>query len=132
MLKQCSVNQINASSAYERPWIGYSEGTVIKFQIVGENKTINIFTTRPDTVYGVTFMVFAPEHPWVREWIQGTEYEEDFKKLYDEIIHQGRYERTDIEIEKKGIFTGKYCFHPLIKDLKIPIYIGNFVFCISF
>ncbi len=68
MLKQCSVNQNNVFSTYERSWIGYSEGTIIKFPIVGENKTSNIFTTRPDTVYGVTFMIFAPEHPWVREF----------------------------------------------------------------
>ncbi|MFX0080215.1 MAG: leucine--tRNA ligase [Candidatus Hodarchaeota archaeon] len=110
----------------QRNWIGKSEGTIIKFPIVGEKRTIDIFTTRPDTLYGVTFMVFAPEHPWVREWMNGTEYEKGFEKLYDEVMHQDRFERTDIEIEKKGMFIGKSAINP-INNEEIPIYIGNFV-----
>ncbi|MFX1573110.1 MAG: leucine--tRNA ligase [Promethearchaeota archaeon] len=107
-------------------WIGRSEGSIIKFPIVGEKRTIDIFTTRPDTLYGVTFMVFAPEHPWVYEWVKDTEYEADFKKLYDEVMHQDKFERTDIEIEKKGLFIGKYAINP-ITNKEVPIYIGNFV-----
>ncbi|MHA2128707.1 MAG: leucine--tRNA ligase, partial [Promethearchaeota archaeon] len=107
-------------------WIGKSEGTIIKFSIAEENRTIDIFTTRPDTLYGVTFMVFAPEHPWVRNWVRGTEYEKDFKSLYDEVMHQDKFSRTDIEIEKKGIFIGKYAINP-INNEEVPIYIGNFV-----
>ncbi|MFW9877372.1 MAG: leucine--tRNA ligase, partial [Candidatus Thorarchaeota archaeon] len=110
----------------QRNWIGKSEGTIIKFLIVGEKRTIDIFTTRPDTLYGVTFMVFAPEHPWVREWVNGTEYEKEFEKLYDEVMHQDRFERTDIEIEKKGMFIGKSAINP-INNEEVPIYIGNFV-----
>ncbi|MFX0097733.1 MAG: leucine--tRNA ligase, partial [Candidatus Hodarchaeota archaeon] len=110
----------------QRNWIGRSEGTIIKFPIVGEDKTIDIFTTRPDTLYGVTFMVFAPEHPWVREWVQGTEYEKDFEKLYEEVTHQDRFERTDPETEKKGLFIGKYALNPMTKE-EVPIYLGNFV-----
>jgi len=110
----------------QRNWIGKSEGTIIKFPIVGEKRTVDIFTTRPDTLYGVTFMVFAPEHPWVREWVNGTEYEKDSEKLYDEVMHQDRFERTDIEIEKKGMFIGKRAINP-INNEEVPIYIGNFV-----
>jgi leucyl-tRNA synthetase len=110
----------------QRNWIGRSEGTIIKFPIVGEERTIDIFTTRPDTVYGVTFMVFAPEHPWVREWVEGTEYESEFQKLYTETIKQNKFQRTDIDVEKKGIFIGKHAVNPLTKE-EIPIYIGNFV-----
>ena len=110
----------------QRNWIGKSKGTVIKFPIVDENDTIDIFTTRPDTLYGVTFMVFAPEHPWVREWVNGTGYEKDFSKLYKEVMHQDKFERSDIEIEKKGMFIGKYAINP-INNEKIPIFIGNFV-----
>jgi leucyl-tRNA synthetase len=110
----------------QRNWIGRSEGTIIKFPIVEEDKTIDIFTTRPDTLYGVTFMVFAPEHPWVSEWVKGTNYEKQFKKFYDEVLHQDRFERTNIDIEKKGMFIGKYAVNP-INNEKVPIFIGNFV-----
>jgi len=110
----------------QRNWIGKSEGTIIKFPIIGEAETIDIFTTRPDTLYGVTFMVFAPEHPWVRNWVNGTEYEGDFNRLYDEVMHQDKFARTDIEIEKKGMFIGKYTINP-INNEKVPIFIGNFV-----
>jgi len=111
----------------QRNWIGRSEGTIIKFPIVGEeDKTIDIFTTRPDTLYGVTFMVFAPEHPWVKKWVEKTKYESDFQNLYIESIKQNKFQRTDIEVEKKGIFIGKHAINPLTKE-EIPIYIGNFV-----
>ena len=110
----------------QRNWIGRSEGSIIKFPIVGEERTIDIFTTRPDTLYGVTFMVFAPEHPWVREWVKSTEYEKEFEKLYKEVMKQNKFERTDIEVEKKGIFIGKYAINPMTNE-EVPIYIGNFV-----
>jgi len=110
----------------QRNWIGRSEGTIIKFPIDEEERTIDIFTTRPDTLYGATFMVFAPEHPWVREWVNKTEYEDNFNKLYNEVMHQDKFERTDIEIEKKGMFIGKNAINP-VNNEKIPIYIGNFV-----
>ncbi len=110
----------------QRNWIGRSEGTIIKFPIENEDRTIDIFTTRPDTLYGVTFMVFAPEHPWVHEWVNGTEYEDDFKVLYNEVMHQDKFERTDIEIDKKGIYIGKKAINP-VNNEEIPIYIGNFV-----
>jgi leucyl-tRNA synthetase len=107
-------------------WIGRSEGSIIKFPIAGEDRTVDIFTTRPDTLYGVTFMVFAPEHPWVYEWVKNSEYEADYKVLYDEVMHQDKFERTDIEIEKKGMFIGKHAINPVTNE-EVPIYIGNFV-----
>jgi len=110
----------------QRNWIGRSEGSIIKFPIIGETRTVDIFTTRPDTLYGVTFMVFAPEHPWVIEWVRGTEYEDSFNELYEEVMHQDNFERTDIDIEKKGMFIGKYATNPLTNE-EVPIYIGNFV-----
>ncbi|MHA1497957.1 MAG: class I tRNA ligase family protein [Promethearchaeota archaeon] len=110
----------------QRNWIGRSEGTIIKFSIVGEERTIDIFTTRPDTLFGVTFMVFAPEHPWIKEWVKNTEYEKDFDKFYQEVLKQDKFERTDIEVEKKGMFIGKYAVNPMTNE-EIPIYIGNFV-----
>lgn len=110
----------------QRNWIGRSEGSIIKFPIVGEDKTVDIFTTRPDTLYGVTFMIFAPEHPWVRTWVSETEFEGEFEALYNEIMSEDKFKRTDIEVEKKGMFIGKYCINPITNE-EIPIYIGNFV-----
>ena len=110
----------------QRNWISRSEGSIIRFPITGEDRTIDIFTTRADTLYGVTFMVFAPEHPWIKEWVKGTEYEELFEKFYNEIAKQDKFERTDIDVEKKGIFIGKHAINPITKE-EIPIYIGNFV-----
>lgn len=75
--------------------------SIIRFPIVGEDRTIDIFTTRADTLFGVTFMVFAPEHPWVKLWVKGTEYEEDFEKFYNEVTKQDKFERTDIDLAQK-------------------------------
>ena len=110
----------------QRNWISRSEGSTIRFPIAGENRTIDIFTTRPDTLFGVTFMVFAPEHPWIKDWVKGTEYEEKFEHFYNEIMQQNKFERTDIDVEKKGIFIGKHAINPMTNE-EIPIYIGNFV-----
>ncbi|MBY8981786.1 MAG: leucine--tRNA ligase [Candidatus Lokiarchaeota archaeon] len=110
----------------QKNWIGRSEGTIIKFPILDEERSIDIFTTRPDTLYGVTFMVFAPEHPWIHEWVKGTEHEKEYKAFYNEVMKQNKFERTDIDVEKKGLFIGKYCVHPITKE-KIPIYVSNFV-----
>ncbi|TFG16074.1 MAG: leucine--tRNA ligase, partial [Promethearchaeota archaeon] len=110
----------------QRNWIGRSEGTIIKFPIVGEDRTIDIFTTRPDTLYGVTFMVFAPEHPWIREWVENTDYQEKFENFFEEVMKQDKFERTDLDLEKKGMFIGKYAINPMTKQ-KVPIFIGNFV-----
>ena len=110
----------------QRNWISRSEGSIIRFPISGENRTVDIFTTRADTLFGVTFMVFAPEHPWIKDWVKGTEYEELFEQFYNDIMKQDKFERTDIEVEKKGMFIGKYAVNPMTKE-EIPIYIGNFV-----
>jgi leucyl-tRNA synthetase len=120
------VNWPDKVKVMQQNWIGRSEGTIIKFPIEGEDRTIDIFTTRPDTLYGATFMVFAPEHPWIHEWVSDTEYEKDFKILYNEVMHQDKFERTDIEIDKKGMYIGKKAINP-VNNEEIPIFIGNFV-----
>ncbi len=120
------VNWPEKVKIMQRNWIGRSEGSIIKFPIVGEDRTIDIFTTRADTLFGATFMVFAPEHPWVKTWVKSTKYEKDFEKFYDEVMRQDKFERTDIEVIKKGMFIGKYTINPMTKE-EIPIYIGNFV-----
>ncbi|MBY8980814.1 MAG: leucine--tRNA ligase, partial [Candidatus Lokiarchaeota archaeon] len=110
----------------QRNWISKSEGSTIRFPIAKEDRTIDIFTTRADTLFGVTFMVFAPEHPWIKEWVKGTEYDELFEQFYNDVMKQDKFERTNIDIEKKGMFIGKHAINPITKE-EIPIYIGNFV-----
>ncbi len=71
-------------------------------------------------------MIFAPEHPWVRDWVKGTEYEDEYEKLSIEIMQEGKFARTDIDVEKKGMFIGRYCINPATNE-EVPVYIGNFV-----
>jgi leucyl-tRNA synthetase len=110
----------------QRNWISKSEGSTIRFPVAEEDRTIDIFTTRADTLFGVTFMVFAPEHPWIKEWVKETEYDELFEQFYNDVMKQDKFERTNIDIEKKGMFIGKHAINPITKE-EIPIYIGNFV-----
>ncbi|MHA1380070.1 MAG: leucine--tRNA ligase [Candidatus Helarchaeota archaeon] len=110
----------------QRNWIGRSEGTQVQFKIEGTNEIIPIFTTRPDTLFGVTFFIFAPEHPLVEKWVKGTKYEAEFKKILKEVQEIDRFKRTDIDLEKKGMYVGKNAINP-INNEKIPVYIGNFV-----
>ncbi len=110
----------------QQNWIGRSEGTEIKFHIKDTDEDIAIFTTRADTVYGVTFMTFAPEHPLVQKWVQGTKFEAEFKKFLDDVMHEEKFQRTNVDSEKKGMFIGKYAINP-INGEEIPVYVGNFV-----
>ncbi|HKL10239.1 MAG TPA: leucine--tRNA ligase [Clostridia bacterium] len=110
----------------QKNWIGKSYGSEMTFEIEGMEESMEVFTTRPDTTYGVTFMVFAPEHPLVYEMVKGTEYESDYNAFMDKIRSSSDIERTSANVEKEGFFTGKYCVNPL-NGVKIPIYAANYV-----
>lgn len=110
----------------QKNWIGKSEGSLIYFQLEGSPQRIPVFTTRPDTIYGVSFLTFAPEHPMVEELIDDLADREKIKSFIDRIVIQEKFKRTADYSEKEGIFLGKYAIHPLTKE-KIPIYIANFV-----
>jgi len=107
-------------------WIGRSEGTLIRFNVRNTDQEIPIFTTRPDTLFGVTFMVYAPEHPRIRQWVEGTEYEEEFNVFLESVLKEDKFKRLDASKEKKGMFIGKYAINPA-NGKEIPIYVGNFV-----
>jgi leucyl-tRNA synthetase len=107
-------------------WIGKSYGTEIYFRIEHTNDIIPVFTTRADTLFGVTFMIFAPEHPKILELVKGTKYEDEVKKFIKKVVIQDRFSRTAENKEKEGMFIGKYAINP-INNERIPIYIGNFV-----
>ena len=105
----------------QKNWIGKSYGTEILFEI--NNKKWPIFTTRPDTIYGVTFMVVSAQHSRLMELVtdsKKTEVEKFLKKL------GGVSEKEQKDLEKEGVFTGSYAINP-INNEKIPIYVGNFV-----
>ncbi len=107
-------------------WIGRSEGTIIEFPIEGSDKKMQVFTTRPDTFFGITFLVYAPEHPDVMELIKGTQYEAKVKSFVNRVVLQEKFERTSENSEKEGMFIGRYAVNPVTKE-RIPIYIANFV-----
>ena len=107
-------------------WIGRSEGAEVKFKVDGTDEFITVFTTRPDTIYGVSFMVLAPEHPLVSELVKGTEYEEPVKQFIDKMSHMNEIERTSNEAEKEGLFIGRYVINPMNGN-KVPLFIANYV-----
>lgn len=109
----------------QRNWIGKSTGAEIIFKIENNEKTLTVFTTRPDTLYGATFMLIAPEHPMAKELIKNTEYEKNGNDFIFEMTKQDKADRTDNK-QKKGFFTGQYAINP-VNNTKLPIYIANYV-----
>jgi leucyl-tRNA synthetase len=110
----------------QRNWIGRSEGLMVEFSISDSGAPLPIFTTRPDTLFGVTFMVFAPEHPMVMELVQGTSYEQQVKRFVDRVVLEDRFTRTAEDRQKEGMFIGRKAINP-VNGEEIPIYIANFV-----
>ncbi len=109
----------------QRNWIGKSEGVELDFKIQGLDGTLKIFTTRADTVYGITFMCIAPEHPLVSKIVTGEKLEE-VKSFVDRIKRGGTKSRSIEIAEKEGMFTGRYAISPFTGE-PIPIYVANFV-----
>ncbi len=107
-------------------WIGRSEGAEIDFPVDGSDDVITVFTTRPDTVFGVTYMVLAPEHPLVEKLIAGSSCEEEVRDFVARVKRMSEIERTSAETEKVGVFTGAYCQNPLTGE-KVPILVANYV-----
>ncbi|ADQ15126.1 leucine--tRNA ligase [Halanaerobium hydrogeniformans] len=110
----------------QKNWIGRSEGTRINFPLKDLNEHLEVFTTRPDTLYGATYMVLAPEHPLVSDLTEGTDKEQEIKDFIAKVKKQKEEERTSAETEKLGIFTGAYAINP-VNEKEIPIYIANYV-----
>ncbi|WP_027417701.1 leucine--tRNA ligase [Aneurinibacillus terranovensis] len=110
----------------QRNWIGRSEGAEITFELPDINEKVTVFTTRPDTLYGVTFMVLAPEHPLIPQLIKGKETETDVLAFIEQMKKEPEMNRTSADAPKEGLFTGAYARHPLTGEL-IPIWIANYV-----
>ena len=110
----------------QRNWIGKSYGANINFKIKDSDKVLEVFTTRADTLFGATYMVMSPEHPFVDELVAGTEAEADVKAYQDKVRHMSDIERTSTTNEKTGVFIGKYAINP-VNNKEIPIYISDYV-----
>ncbi|MDO4393274.1 MAG: leucine--tRNA ligase [Bacillota bacterium] len=110
----------------QKNWIGKSHGAQITFKIDGFDKDMDIYTTRADTLFGVTYMVMAPEHPYLNELVAGTEYEAAVNEYVEKVQHMSDIDRTSTSNEKTGVFTGRYAINP-INDKRVPIFISDYV-----
>jgi leucyl-tRNA synthetase len=112
--------------AIQRNWIGRSEGCRAIFPVEGEDEAIEIFTTRPDTLYGVTFMAVAPESPWARRLSRGTAAEEAVERYIEKSMARSEIDRLAEGREKDGVDTGRFCINPLSGE-KVRIYVADYV-----
>jgi leucyl-tRNA synthetase len=111
----------------QREWIGHSEGAMVQFKLEGQpEEYLEIFTTRPDTLFGVTFMSLAPEHPLVQPMAKLGGQEAEVNSFIEKVSQISREQRLAGNYDKEGVFTGSYCQHPLTGQ-DIPIYVANFV-----
>lgn len=109
----------------QRNWIGKSQGARISFELEDGEK-IDVFTTRPDTLMGVTFLTLAPEHPLVESLLGKAGNASEIRQFMERVNALDRHDRQSDNLEKEGIFTGTYVSHPLTGE-KIPVWLGNFV-----
>lgn len=110
----------------QRNWIGKSIGAKIDFAIDGSDEKLTIFTTRPDTIYGATFMSIAPEHPLIPTLIKNYSQKDTVKDFAEKTKLLKQRQKPGDELEKEGVFTGAYAVNPYTGD-KLPIYVANFV-----
>ena len=109
----------------QRNWIGKSEGANVTFKIDGHDSDFEVFTTRPDTLYGATYAVLSPEHKLIDK-ITTEDMRQAVLKYQEKVAHKSDLERTDLNKDKTGVFTGAYAVNPL-NDEKIPIWIADYV-----
>ncbi len=108
----------------QRNWIGRSQGASVKFAVDGQDKLIEVFTTRVDTIYGVSFMVLAPEHEWAAE-LTTTDQKADVEAYIKWAASRSEVDRM-AEKKVSGVFTGSYCINPFSGE-KVPIYLADYV-----
>lgn len=107
-------------------WIGKSNGAQVDFKLDGSDEVLTVYTTRPDTIYGVTFMVMAPESPLTEKIISGSETEKECRDFINKMQFVKEIDRASTDTEKEGVFTGRYVINP-ITGKKVPLYLANYV-----
>lgn len=125
LLDYSEVDWPENTIAMQRNWIGRSEGAQLRFQIEGHDKSIEVFTTRPDTLFGATYMVLSPEHPLVN-LISTSENKAAIEAYQKAAQSKSEMERTELNKEKSGVFTGAFAVNPANNE-KIPIWIADYV-----
>ena len=116
----------NKVKMMQKNWIGRSYGAEVDFAIKDDDRKMRIFTTRCDTLFGVTYMVMSPEHPYVPSLVEGTEYEAPVKEYMEKVQLMSDIERTSTSNEKTGVFIGRYAINPL-NGKEVPIFISDYV-----
>ncbi|MEA3306372.1 MAG: leucine--tRNA ligase, partial [Elusimicrobiota bacterium] len=115
----------NSTMSMQKNWIGRSEGAQIHFEIENSDDFIEVFTTRPDTIYGATYMVLSPEHPLIEKLVSA-DAKAEVKAYQEKASVKSDLERTELQKEKTGVFIDAYAINPLNKK-KIPIWIADYV-----
>lgn len=109
----------------QRNWIGKSVGALVDFKVKNFDQKFTVFTTRPDTLFGATYCVLAPEHELVEKIVTDSR-RDDVLKYKEECVHKSELERTELNKEKTGVFTGAYAINP-VNNREIPIWISDYV-----
>ncbi|MEK6563726.1 MAG: leucine--tRNA ligase [Candidatus Omnitrophota bacterium] len=112
--------------AMQNNWIGKSQGTEIYFRLKDNDKLITVFTTRPDTIFGATYVVLAPEHPLVKEIIKGKPQEKEALAFIEKVAKESKISRVKEDVKKEGVWTGAYCVNPVNQEV-IPVWIADYV-----
>ncbi|MEW6102116.1 MAG: leucine--tRNA ligase [Candidatus Omnitrophota bacterium] len=112
--------------AMQENWLGKSLGVEIYFRIKGQDKTIPVFTTRVDTIFGATYIVLAAEHPLVKELIGGSSQEKKVLKFIEKVSKESKAVRTSADVKKEGIFSGAFAVNP-VNNEEVPIWVADYV-----
>ncbi|MBI4972779.1 MAG: leucine--tRNA ligase [Candidatus Omnitrophica bacterium] len=107
-------------------WLGRSQGVEIYFRLKDNHKVIPVFTTRVDTIFGATYIVLAPEHPLVKEIIQGKTQEKEVLRFIQKVSKESKEVRTASDVKKEGVFTGAWAINP-VNNEEVPIWVADYV-----
>lgn len=109
----------------QRNWIGRSRGASVDFKVADSDQKIEVFTTRPDTLFGATYLVLSPEHELVDQ-ITTADHKDEVAAYKEKVARKSDLERTDLNKDKSGVFTGAYAINPMTEQL-VPVWIGDYV-----
>ena len=115
----------DSTKRQQKAWIGRSEGAEVQFGIDGSDEKLEVYTTRPDTLFGATYMVVAPEHPLLDKLVI-EEKKEEVKAYVEAAAKKSDLDRTDLAKDKSGVFTGSYCINP-VNGEKTPVWVADYV-----
>ena len=115
----------DSTKRQQKAWIGRSEGAEVEFPIDGQDDTLTVYTTRPDTLFGATYMVIAPEHPLLEKLVNSPKKEE-VNNYVQMAAKKSDLDRTDLAKDKSGVFTGSYCINP-VNGERIPVWVADYV-----